>query len=1509
MKKNQSIPMLLMGMALCSGVQAQSLDATDLSRNNEEGVAKVNPRERAYRDNQILVKFREGSPVQMRKAGKRMAATVSAVDALFAELGVESVEQLMPQTGGVMRSPSRRMKTINGEEMPEPDMSTLYLLELPAKTSVNYACAKFAALTDEVELAEPNYIAEAMSSEGNYNDPLYSEQWGIPAINLDQLWLSPVANSARPIIAILDTGVDISHPDLADNIWTNPLEGTGADGEDDDDNILIDDIHGWDFILQSATISDNNGHGTHVAGIAAAVGNNGLGVVGANPNALIMPLKVLNDGGTGDMATIIKGIDYAVKNGAHIINMSFGFKNIDSQILKQALDKAFANYVVLVAAAGNDSKEIHEKDFFTGKPVCIVYPAAYENVIGVVASDSYGNRTGFSNWDYDDAFSRYGYEVTAPGVNIISTFPGGTYKKLNGTSMASPMVAGAISYVLQVKGFDAAKEYAFMGDIRLSKVGSSDVFNAYALSLYNEENRELMLEVSASIEAGDEDGDGTIDAGETVLLYPIISSSRGHASNVEFSITAIEPVDNEIPDDSMEEVLNKSKDNTLPSSYYDIIIGQVDFGWSVNTSGSMKGKNPFKIKVHDDAINGKSIALKITATCNGKEFSKQVDFPISNVSELKGIISEDTTLPAKVLAAKDCAILPGVTVIIPDGCELSGRIENYGKIIVEAGGILHAGAGYYDDISGDILVKYRGTFNFLGAEGYPLFGDWNDIYGEKPYRYMYAYTQRPIFEGGAIVKTLSKKDYYMWVNPSTIKGSIERPVIFYGNVIFMDGNLNLSNIRVEGDAVIALSRDGGVPDFDTNTINSSLEYNINNVEVLGNIVFLPGFINYTCLKEEGEQFTPIVFCNVNNLKASSFEFDMRGTRKMKFEEGELFNPHTQLQFGTTYKEYVWYKFDGIDIYTIGRYEYLDEEDYDTERDSPFMFKNCNFTTKTGEYPPYGTPRTGNYYDKVGNGSYYEYEEPCISHCNYDNSSWVGNNSTIESKCNHVSGTSKLRLSYGVLQTPPAEHEVPYYIGSSSLDYINKHLVERSKWWPEVNFTSFAEDADHPYFETPGMVWTVSVDGYDAQDEFDEMPPIGVGRHKVDVKFNRPMDKTVDPTIAMGLSEPYTQIAINENGKWNSKGDVYTAYITIGGKTGTDGINKITIKDAVDQEGHTIIPVNHWNVNVQVAGALSTGLIAEAGVGKVTLEWETDEADFSDLMGYNVYRFVENSKDTIRINTSLIEATATEYIDYDIVPGTTYNYLVREMGTDFQEFDVSNIVAATPLTASKGDANGSMTVDVADVVTEIAYLTNQNPQPFIFEAADVNEDQSVDILDVVGTLNIIITPSDAAIAGINEEPAVYSIEDGILYVETPVTLGGVQATINADRNGADITTLDDLKGFEQTSAWLSDSKYIFLAYSMSGKTLTPGKHALLRVGNATDVDLVLSDASGKNVETINANSTRLTGVSRDAKEGSKVIVTDLTGRVVSAKNLSKGFYLFSTYNAEGKLIQTEKVVLE
>ena len=447
----------------------------------------------------------------------------------------------------------------------------------------------------------------------------------------------------------------------------------------------------------------------------------------------------------------------------------------------------------------------------------------------------------------------------------------------------------------------------------------------------------------------------------------------------------------------------------------------------------------------------------------------------------------------------------------------------------------------------------------------------------------------------------------------------------------------------------------------------------------------------------------------------------------------------------------------------------------------------------------------------------------------------------------------------------------------------------------------------PSAEAHGIVWKVVVNGYDAQDEFEMLPPLGVGKHKFEVYFNRPMDVSIAPNVCMGVRPPYTQVTIAEDGEWSADSLVYTAYLTIDGKTGCDGLNRIYVAGASDNE-YFDIPVENsrFNVEVAAAGSMATGLMADAGLGKVTLTWETDEEDFEDLLGYNIYRYtdyldstyvvdynkygdyskhLEVKGDTTIINKSVIESNETEFVDYDVVPGTTYYYVIKQLTTSLNSHSLSNAVAATPLTAQKGDANGSMTVDIADVVTEVAWLTNQNPQPFIFEAADVNSDATVNILDVVGTVTIITNPESVATASVNST-ATYTIEDGILYIDSDVAIGGIQLSIAAPK-GTSFEALEALNGFEQMNHWMSDDECMFLAFSMQGKSIAPGKQAILRIGDAEIKDVIISNSRGGNVLAVNGNATSVSEVSGEDIEVEGIY--DLVGRKLKQIS-SPGVYI-------------------
>ncbi len=443
--------------------------------------------------------------------------------------------------------------------------------------------------------------------------------------------------------------------------------------------------------------------------------------------------------------------------------------------------------------------------------------------------------------------------------------------------------------------------------------------------------------------------------------------------------------------------------------------------------------------------------------------------------------------------------------------------------------------------------------------------------------------------------------------------------------------------------------------------------------------------------------------------------------------------------------------------------------------------------------------------------------------------------------------------------------------------------------------------DRPYAEAHGIVWKVVVNGKDAQDEYEDLAPLGVGKHKFEVYFNRPMNKAVAPLISFGVRTPWTQNAVDEEGSWNEDGTIYTAYKTITGKTRSDGVNRINVREAEDNEFFEIPQENsRFNINIQATGSMATGFMAEAGLGRVNLTWNNSENDFEDAMGFNIYRYFmdENGNvyNTIRLNEEILGVETTEYTDFNVEPGNTYYYMYKVLSTALEEFDVSNVVSATPMTSILGDANASGDVDVADVITTVNYAAGQNPKPFLFEAADVNTDLGIDILDVVGIIQLILHPSSDARMQ-TDATAVYTVEDGVLYVESPVALAGVQVQLNHSQWTMDSSqpqVAADLKGFEHTSVWLSDNDYLFLAYNLNGKTLSPGKHALLLMGDADLSTLRLSDAFGHNVRAEAGE-----GVTAIDAMGAKVLtqsgIFNLKGQKVASsasalKRLPRGVYI-------------------
>lgn len=414
-------------------------------------------------------------------AGVRLAEVASAggaeLDRAIAEFGVRSIEPVFRSllAGGAGRIgagagadrrrrvraafdrtreafPRRAPRADLGAE--PPDLTRVFLLELPPDADLREAARAFAAIP-AVEHAVPLRTATVdalpddpfLSASGSWGQP-YDDLWALKAIRAPEAWVTSIG--AGTVVAVVDTGLDLAHPDIAANVWSKPAELSGLPGVDDDQNGLVDDVTGWDFVNGTATPGDDHGHGTHVAGTIAAVGNNAIGVIGVAHGARVMPLKALGADGTGALTDLANAIVYAALNGADVINNSWACAGgCEDPSVADAIALARSLGCVVVVAAGNDGADVRK-----------TFPANLPGVLTVAATQADDAPSSFSNhgWLIDLAAPGGGSGGLFPANDILSLRAAGTgppwllvgtdYVRYEGTSMAAPHVAGAAALVL-----------------------------------------------------------------------------------------------------------------------------------------------------------------------------------------------------------------------------------------------------------------------------------------------------------------------------------------------------------------------------------------------------------------------------------------------------------------------------------------------------------------------------------------------------------------------------------------------------------------------------------------------------------------------------------------------------------------------------------------------------------------------------------------------------------------------------------------------------------------------------------------------------------------------------------------------------------------------------------------------------------------------------------------------------------------------------------------------------
>ena len=569
------------------------------------------------------------------------------------------------------------------EAMEELGVSTPYrwLMVGFENTKATEVALSFADISYVLD-AEYNYIRQSSALPSDAENPLMSNQWYLQDSSLQNSWQYIAQNGLTQnlehvVVAVIDTGVDYTHPNLINSMWVNVNEIPG-NGIDDDKNGYVDDVYGisalGNMFDANGDPMDEMGHGTHVAGIIAASAGS-MGAVGVAYGSKIMAIKAGDSSGIFNDSDIIEGINYAILMGADVINMSFG-SYARSAAVEDALALAYTS-AVLVAAAGNDGLDIVKHNMPS-------YPAAYNFVIGVMATDMNGGIASFSNTDYILRRNSMEYEICAPGVSIFSTLPGNRYASWSGTSMACPYVS-AVAALLRAK-FNDKSVYStryIMGQIVGTAVDSDGAFpqiDPYAaltdipepdVSFYDF----YIFDDPAYSEKNN--GDGIIDAGETIGLGVLIRNHWGQARNTKVKlISAANSVDAAIcPHVTW---------ITDTVDYGDVgTFNSANNGFSYDKEGVITGiSDPFMFTVADNTPNDYNLPFSLVIECESYTEADEVktyrfDTDTFNIQVRKGyelprLIDNDMTLTSDqyYIISGSTLIKSGVTVTVEAGTQI-----------------------------------------------------------------------------------------------------------------------------------------------------------------------------------------------------------------------------------------------------------------------------------------------------------------------------------------------------------------------------------------------------------------------------------------------------------------------------------------------------------------------------------------------------------------------------------------------------------------------------------------------------------------------------------------------------------------------------------------------------------------------------------------------------------------------------------------------------------------------
>ncbi len=580
-----------------------------------------------FAPHRVIVKLRGGVHLFIGLRGAVHTGRPS-LDARLTTLSVRSARPLFPH-------------------VQQPDgfgLDRIYRLELGPAADVLKA-VQLLSHDPAVEWAEPDYLA--YPADTTPNDPHFSEQWGLTKIQAPAAW-DVVTGTQTVVIAVVDSGIQQDHPDLDGHLWVNPGEIAG-NGVDDDNNGYVDDVHGWNFVDDSNDVADGNGHGTQVAGVAAAESDNGIGIAGVCWNCRIMPVKVMADSGIANYSDIASGVRYAADKGAQVINLSLGGYAY-SNALREAVAYAANKGAVIVAGAGNDN---------TSSPF---YPAAYDDVLAVA---------GTADDDTKATFSNYGewVNLAAPAVAITTTFLGGDYGSADGTSLAAPFVSGLAGLIrsrwpdwtlamVRSQLMQTADDLDTLNPAYAGKLGAGRINAAAAM-----QDPHPALTLAGTAVNGDPLGRPT--PGEAATLLVTLGNDWLDATGVTGVLATTDPY---------------------------VALGQATASYGDIPAGGSGDSSPaYTFTVASGAGYNHPIPFTLEVTANGGAYTTTIPFTVTTRSgdeHFCGTVAADQTWTSDKTYILDCnvGIAPGYTLTIEAGTE----IHFSGNYTLSVGGTLIA---------------------------------------------------------------------------------------------------------------------------------------------------------------------------------------------------------------------------------------------------------------------------------------------------------------------------------------------------------------------------------------------------------------------------------------------------------------------------------------------------------------------------------------------------------------------------------------------------------------------------------------------------------------------------------------------------------------------------------------------------------------------------------------------------------------------------------------------------